>query len=200
MPPTDFTPVSLDIETSTDDIETGVILSIGLVDFFSGEAKSFDIRHKIFTIKPESMRVNQINVLEVDSDSRLSLASTDAFLSDWLVKRSIFHVSRAAYPKPFGMNVGTFDMLFVKKHLPMTFSVFGYRSIDLNALIFVESMKHNEDYLTVKNSLKDSALLAVKNSFGGVEHEALFDAYTNCYVLAQIVGVYPEWMHGWRAS
>ena len=188
----DFTPISLDIETSTDTEGTGVILSIGLVDFLSSEAKSYDIRHDVFTIKPESMRVNQINILEVDREDRISLEGADFSLGSWLESFN--------YPKPFGMNVGTFDMLFVKKQLPKVASLFGYRSIDLNALIFAEALKHNVDFRSVKEKLKNGAYLAVKNKFGGKEHEALFDAYMNCYVLAQILEVYPDWMHGWRSS
>lgn len=188
--PIDFTPISLDIETSTDNIETGTILSIGLVDFFNGESHEYNIRHSVFTIKPESMRVNQINVLEVDGADRLSMEHTDFFTSKWLEGMN--------YPKPFGMNVGTFDMQFVKKFLPQAFSVFGYRSIDLNALIFAKALTSNKDFRDVKGELKSNATLAVKNAFGGKEHDALFDAYTNCYVLAQVTSIYPDWMHGWR--
>ena len=186
----DFTPISLDIETSTDNIETGTILSIGLVHFFNGESREYNIKHEVLTVKPESMRVNQINVLDLDHADRVSMAYVDSSVSAWLVGMN--------YPKPFGMNVGTFDMLFVRKFLPEVTSDFGYRSIDLNALIFAEALKHNTDYRSVKEKLKSSAYLAVKNRFGGKEHDALFDAYMNCYVLAQILDVYPDWMHGWR--
>ena len=106
----DFTPVSLDLETSSSDSEHGVILSIGMVNFFTGEAFYREIKYiEPIYISAEAMRVNKLDVLSLDQEPRIPLKECD--------DASFEFIKDLKWPKPMGMNVGTFDMRFIERYM-----------------------------------------------------------------------------------
>ncbi|MBI2020100.1 hypothetical protein HYS94_01640 [Candidatus Daviesbacteria bacterium] len=188
--------ISLDIETSTSDVNTGVLLSIAMVSFNTGDRIEKNIRHRYLSLTPEAMRVNQIDTLMLDSDTRDPLEQAEEQLMWWLDRNTSPELSLSRLqPIPVGMNVGSFDMQFVRKYLPQISKKFGYRSLDLNALFFAEALKENEDFTKLKTRYYEPAMeFASKVVPHLKKHNPLFDCYINCSLLSQVTKVVPKWM------
>lgn len=188
-----FFPVSLDIETSTSEKEKGVVLSVGMVDFRSGNESYWQITHDIYPIKPESMVVNKIDLL---SWVGLGQADTEPHIQAYLEGLRDYHGSR--YLIPMGLNIAGFDMTYLRYHFqPETLSLLGYRSIDLNALIFREADVREETFQDTKNKLRRVGNEMTKKFLGDREleqHHALYDAYFNCFVYSLLTDKVPPWM------
>jgi DNA polymerase III epsilon subunit-like protein len=80
-----------------------------------------------------------------------------------------------------GWNVAGFDRPFIEKHLPKTFSMFSYRTIDLNAICFALAIPNVRSYDRVKRNSKEYALERMGNIEGGTWHDAGFDALASLY-------------------
>jgi DNA polymerase III epsilon subunit-like protein len=95
-----------------------------------------------------------------------------------------FLVGQGASPKrrtktvPVGWNVGAFDMPFVRKTLPATYSLFSRRTVDLNALCFTLDGKDNLNFESWKKRSKEYAIEKI-----GYEdaHDAGWDAKMSLY-------------------
>jgi len=128
----DFELISLDLETSSSDPEHGTILSVGCVRFDPPEIVPRDfyreVKHKSLEVTPEAMRVNGLDITTIDSPKKLSLVEVDIKLRTWLWCGDI--KSKNLRFIPMGLNVGSFDMAFVRKYLPLSAKAFGYRSLD----------------------------------------------------------------------
>lgn len=197
----DFNLISLDIETSTSDYNTGTILSVAMVDFNTGKMIERNIRHSYVSLTPEAMRVNQIDVLTLDSTERDYVNQAEQHLI-WFVDKMtepdaiiLPNAIHKKQPIPLGMNVGTFDMLFVRKYMPDLAKKFGYRSCDLNALFFAEAVVLDKNFTKCKNEFYEKAMnfaAAIRPDLK--KHNPLFDCYINCSLLAQITNKVPKWM------
>lgn len=86
--------------------------------------------------------------------------------------------NRRAKTVPVGWNVGAFDMPFVRKTLPMTYSLFSRRTVDLNALCFVLDGKDNLNFESWKKRSKEYAIekIGYENA-----HDAGWDAKMSLY-------------------
>lgn len=201
----DFVPLSLDIETSTSDLD-GQILSIGVVRFDNGENRYIEIRHEKLVVSPESMAVNRFNVTTLNDNKKYYLHLADPLLQAFLTQyeegtQIIVHgaatsnIIKEVKFIPMGFNVGSFDMSFVRKYLPMTAEKLGYRSIDLNALIFAEAYKTGKNFYNLKRSYKKSAFDCAKKHASELEpHHALFDCYIASGVFSLLTGIKPSWL------
>jgi DNA polymerase III epsilon subunit-like protein len=178
-----YTPLGLDIETSTGNPSYGMILSIGAYDSKRKTKKYFyeEIRHTKLFVEPQAFAVNKIDITTLSHESRISLEECDDLLSKWIGLRTY---------SPLGFNVGSFDMKFIERLLPLSSKKLGYRTMDLNAICMFIALKYNVDYYKVKTSAKkwskDKAIDFKPRALHGTaeydEHHALFDAVVavNC--------------------
>ncbi|KKL89330.1 hypothetical protein LCGC14_1915790 [marine sediment metagenome] len=176
----DFDIISLDLETSGTDEEETTILSIGCVRLSDLQPFYADIRHKSLTVVPEAMRVNGIDITKVDGPTRQPLSKVDEAVRAWLRSDEFYQEGKTYTLVPMGMNVGTFDMEFVREHLPKSAALFGYRSMDLNSMIFAEAVRTNVPFKHVKRAAK---MIGTSYAHAHVPnlgpHHALWDAYSN---------------------
>jgi len=107
--------ISLDIESSGSDYTKHNLLSIGCVRvsdmaYFYAEIKQHDI-----LVTPEAMRVNGLDITKMDNERLETLDQVDERLMVWL-KQSPFYKEGKRYNLiPVGLNVGSFDMQFVRR-------------------------------------------------------------------------------------
>jgi hypothetical protein len=93
---------------------------------------------------------------QVDSWT-VTTADADKLLFDWLANNGCRH-SKRSDNVAVGFSVGSFDMLFIKKFLPQTATVFSRRFYDLNSLVYMLSVKTGEKFLTVKKNIMDETV------------------------------------------
>ena len=176
----DFDIISLDLETSGTDENETTILSIGCVRFSDNKSFYADVRHKSLNVTPEAMRVNGIEITTVDDPKRIPMGGVDIDFRAWLRSDQFYKEGKTYTLIPMGMNVGTFDMKFVRKYLPKSAALFGYRSMDLNAMIFAEATRTDVPFRQVKRAAK---VLGTSYAHDHVPdlgpHHALWDAYSN---------------------
>lgn len=184
----DFDIISLDLETSgTEDEHT--ILSIGCVRLSDMTSFYADVRHESLVVTPKSMQINGIDIMQVaNQENRQTLTQVDKQFREWLKSDPFYQEGKKYALIPMGMNVGTFDMRFVKKHLTKSADLFGYRSIDLNALIFTDAFMRGEKFQTVKSAAKVLGTTYAQEHVPHLKpHHALYDAYSNIGVFNYLV-------------
>lgn len=109
-------------------------------------------------------------------------AEVDDALYEWLLTHGAVAGRRMLVP--IGLNVGAFDMPFVRDALPRSASLFARRCTDLNALLFTFdgwdpiAGQPVRDFAGWKRSMRVAAntTLAADPSLAGREHDAGFDA------------------------
>lgn len=176
----DFDIISLDLETSGLDVHENTILSVGCVRLSDLTSFYADVRHKSLNVSPEAMRVNKIDITTVDDAKRKALSQVDLVLRDWLRSDPFYKEGKTYTLIPMGMNVGTFDMTFVRKYFPKSAALFGYRSIDLNTLAFVQASKTEMTFKEVKKAAKVIGMSYAHDHVPDLgPHHALWDAYSN---------------------
>ncbi len=184
----DFDIISLDLETSgTKTGEDHTILSLGAVRVSDLEPFYADVRHKSLVVCPEAMRINGIDITKVDDTRRMTMHRVDEAFREWLKSDPFYKEGNRYTLIPMGMNVGTFDMDFVRKYLPKSADLFGYRSMDLNSMIFEEADERGVTFKSVKQGAK---VLGTSFAHAHVPelgpHHALWDAYSNIGVKSYI--------------
>lgn len=194
----DFDFMGLDIETSTSDPDTGNLLSIGAVIYETGANIYLEVDNPLVVCNPESMEVNKLNLIDLKNRGH-SLNVVDAKMVEFYDTNYHHpHPERAGSYVikliPLGLNVGSFDMNFVKKFLPMFHNKVGYRTTDLNALFFSQAKATGESFRDVKKQYKKLANEMAERASGKDAHHALFDAYAACFMYAILNGTYPNWM------
>lgn len=174
--------IGLDGEmTSSDLAGGGALIQLGLSAFVDGEMKSIS-----FGINPywdgddidwseDAAAVHGITreeVYEFESPGLIDLA-----LFSWMQATVGAKVSKRRDNIPVGFNVGAFDMPFVQKLLPHTFSLFSRRTVDLNALCFALDRKV-ENGMPVKFDTwkKRAKLYAIEKIGYENQHDAGWDA------------------------
>ena len=184
----DFDVISIDIETSGTDVDTHTLLSIGCVRLSDMQSFYTEVRHESFEMSPESARVHGLNLTNRDSKKLPKMSQVDVHLRDWLKKSEFYRESKSYTIIPMGMNVGSFDMQFVRKFLPKSFSLLGYRSIDLNALMFTDALMRGKRFKEVKSFAKEiGRFYAIEKVPDRHPHDALFDAWVNVGVFHHLV-------------
>ncbi len=203
---TDTQVVALDIETSGSDPAKHQMLSIGAIDFQTGETFYTQIRHKEILAVPEAMAVNQLDITEVNNKGYPNLLETDDKLKDFL--RSLGPprgYGGIGNPKtvPMGLNVGSFDMLFVRRDLPQSAEIFRYHAIDLNSLMFSFASSENSGFKSVRKGLDQytERVLSENRAISKMgKHHALWDCYANCVMFSKLTGWIPDWMEQFESK
>lgn len=104
-----------------------------------------------FDWEPEAAAVHKLKIEDVterpwllddeagDYNREMSerAAGVDLRLSEWLREKFEARGVGGRNGVPVGFNVVGFDMPFVRRDLPRTAAMFGYRGVDLNALCFM---------------------------------------------------------------
>jgi len=183
----DFDLISIDLETSGVDKDRHQILSVGCVRLSNMAEFYVEIRHESITVNPASIRINKIDLSTRDDKTLPTLEEADEQLASWL--------SQEGPDKkliPLGKNIAAFDMLFLKKYLPKSAKMFGYRSLDLNALIFVDAIVRG---LTFEETRKAAETIGKSYAEHRVpnlsSHNAMYDAWMNVGMLYFVI--HDEW-------
>ena len=168
----------LDIETSGLDPIKHSILSIGIVVSFDGleNYHSFyeEIRYDELLITPEAIEINGIEFKSQKNRIPLEEASEKAF---HFIKK---YFSESDKPLAIGVNVGEFDLQFIKKHMPKLASILNRRSVNLNSLLYLLADMQSKDFAGLKQELSDKAAFVVDQlNLGLKKHNALYDALFN---------------------
>lgn len=156
----------VDIETTGSDIDAGAgICQIGV--FLGDDSFVCDIKpHNGALVTEEALLVNGFTHERFAAGSDASLV--DRNLYDWLIDHDVKGRTLIA----IGWNVASFDLRFIKKFLPMSFSLFSYRTIDLNAVCFTMDPVNGVDKL--KKKVKSYAAASITSDENW--HDALYDA------------------------
>lgn len=182
-----FSPLHLDIETSGSTPGKHQILTIATLDFITGETHHWELRHSEVIAVPAAMEVNQISLAELDSSDRLNPDLVDDELAGYLQDFS----PRAL---PIGRAVANFDMAMIKASMPVTAEVLGFAHMELNSLIYLESLKRQVAYPIMKSQLMRQGKVYAGKKTGLEEHHALFDVHLDAHILSTLTGIIPEWM------
>lgn len=120
----------LDIESTSSNTETGGLIQIG-VYFTPGLKFSSDVRPlQPYEVSKEAMKVNGFTMNRIQRAE--SAEAVDHNLRDFLDALAVGDKRLVA----IGWNVGSFDLPFVRRFLPLTFKKLSYRTVDLNAVCF----------------------------------------------------------------
>lgn len=179
--------VGLDLETSGSDYRVHVPVQLGLA-----------VDHDVFSMYVGwpwndkdapvwSEEAERIHGIEQHEPGRLSPPAriVDAHAAAWL------YPFVADMPRmkriPTGWNVAGFDMRFVDKHFPLTYSLLSYRTADLNALCFGLDGKGGNHWRYYKHAAKEHAnmllgLTEEERGRGG-RHDAGHDAHASLHEL-----------------
>ena len=162
--------IGMDLETSGSDPERHVILQVGAVEDghrFEGVTTipfmSY-VGHTMWDGTEEASRIHGIS-------AETTLAAPDVAIVDAMLLSWLQQVNPYGFVVPIGFNVGSFDMQFVRRALPRSYKKMGYRSVDLNAIIFTLAKMGLGTFDTIKTAAKEYGAPAV-----GKPHDALYDA------------------------
>jgi hypothetical protein len=91
---------------------------------------------------------------------------------------------------PVGLNVGAFDMPFIKDSLPKSFSLLSRRTVDLNALCFALDMREDNGMPVKAETWKKRAKEYAINKIGAEnQHNAGWDSLMHIYCFEYLKGV-----------
>jgi hypothetical protein len=102
----------------------------------------------------------------------VSTSDADNNIFEWLVSQGC-KPSKRVDNVGVGFSVGSFDMLFVKKFLPKTFSVFSRRFLDLNALVHMLTIIERRQFMDVKKDIMEETVTKIGYNQA---HDAGWDA------------------------
>lgn len=167
----------LDLEASGTDPVKHSILSIGMVisDSNLEDYESFykEIRYEELNIMPGAIEVNGFDFTSQRNRIPLSQADEEA---EGFVRRH-FHGEE---PFIIGLNIGTFDMQFIYRNMPLLGESISNKSVDLNSLIYFLAEKKSIGFKELKAELTSIADSEVsKLGLGITKHNALYDALFN---------------------
>lgn len=183
-----ITYIGLDGEMSSADIETGgKLIQIGMAKFVDGQMTSIGrmLNPGSMDWSEEAESVHQFSREYIEKNGE-DPAMVDEMLADW--------ANPTPYRRDFvmvGFNVGSFDRPFVKQSLPILFSKFSRRSVDLNSLIFALS-DTNSKFETIKAKAKDYAFKKMEGMFDGFQnrqHDAEYDAVMSLFCFEYLQSV-----------
>jgi hypothetical protein len=179
-------PIGLDIESSTDNPQTGFILQIGIAHYNDDKivTKEWLINYPTsfwdgVNWSGDSYRVHQISKEKLQ-DSGLNIQELDSNIYTYLK-----NLNQEGIFIPVGFNVGSFDLLFIKKEMPKINSLLSHRTIELNSLFLLHSRKGDyikEEWADIKNAVINDQISKLKEN---KLHSAGFDAKLALLILDQ---------------
>lgn len=176
-----------DIHNSAKLIQIGLTIrdDTGFHTFTQGIRPSGDIEDGW---QAEAQRVHGLTQHEVDLFP--NQYQVDNFAVQWLIGRGATYQNRMKNVA-VGFNVAGFDMPFVKQHLPKTFDLLSYRTVDLNAILFALSGvgKVGSSYEAWKKKAKAYAVEQLKSRGPAQAHNAGWDSAMHLYCFEYLQGV-----------
>ena len=172
--------VGLDGEMSGSEIDKGAaLIQIGfaLWNKENVEMIHMNMNPGEMTWSEEAEKVHNIPISSVKKSSAVEQVDKNAY--EWLFKRGLrpeYRTTQIAV----GFNVGSFDMPFLRKYMPLTASLFSRRTVDLNALCFALDGKHGLNSLEYKKQAKSYAIKQI-GPIGLAEHNAGYDSLIHLY-------------------
>lgn len=179
-------PIGLDIETSTNNTLSGVIIQIGVAFYKNNEiySEQWSVKYPISywnndNWSLESSQVHNISKQHLDQSSN-KIQELDAILYNYLKS-----LNSEAIFIPVGFNVGSYDLMFIKKEMPKLHSILSYRTIELNTLFLIQSKKG--DYININWSEKKKHTINKIIAKLGEDklHSAGFDAMLALHILEE---------------
>jgi hypothetical protein len=179
--------IGLDGEMSSSELaEGGKLIQIGLstedgyqisMNMNPGECQWSERAFEVHCITLESL---QSAPLPDEVDSRVY---------DWLIAIGA-DTNRRGKTIPVGFNVGAFDMPFVRDSLPLSFSLFSRRTVDLNALCFALDYKEEHGMPVKSETWKKRAKEYAIDKIGTEnQHDAGWDSLMHIYCFEYLRGV-----------
>jgi DNA polymerase III epsilon subunit-like protein len=175
-----ITYIGLDGEMSSAEIKSGgKLIQIGMAKYCDGEVASIGslLNPGVMDWSEEAQAVHEFTRKQIEEQGE-DPAMVDQMLSDWAnptkETRDCIMV---------GFNVGSFDRPFVEQSLPILFSRFSRRTVDLNSIIFAMS-DTDEEFNKIKKDAKDYAIAKMGGMFNGFknrQHDAEYDAVMALY-------------------
>jgi DNA polymerase III epsilon subunit-like protein len=175
-----ITYIGLDGEMSSADIKTGgKLIQIGMAKYCDGEMISIGslLNPGSMDWSEEAAAVHQFTKKEIEENGE-DPAMIDQSLANWAnptkERRDCIMV---------GFNVGSFDRPFVEQSLPILFSKFSRRTVDLNSIIFAMS-DSDKEFNQIKKMAKEYAIKQMTGMFDGFkdrQHDAEYDAVMALY-------------------
>lgn len=151
MPPRHL--IALDLETSGVDHEKHSILSIGMEHIESGAKFYREVRWNSVEVAPEAMRVNGFDARHMDGDGEFRgyIGQVDNEARAWLdgILEDIGWENGKLWSA--GVNQLGFDLPFIKRQMPQTFSRFSYRGMNLTSVWAAIAMAKGVRFRTVKS-------------------------------------------------
>jgi len=177
--------VSLDLETSGTDHDLSVPIQVGLaLGCYESDTKGSLIGGWDWEKWEWDERAAQVHNIDQDTLTGYpSVGMVDGMMAHWLWGRLPTHArDRRSFVVPLGWNVASFDMPFVRKHLPILANLFAYRSIDLNAICFF--LGGEDGWYDIKTKAKSGGydvlreinVLPQEATYADLAHDAEFDA------------------------
>lgn len=175
-----ITYIGLDGEMSGNDIDAGhKLIQIGMAKYIDGEMASIGtlLNPGVMEWSQQAEEVHQFSREFIEKNGE-DPAMVDEKLAGW--------ANLSNHRRDFvmvGFNVGSFDRAFVKQSLPILFSRFSRRSVDLNSVIFSMS-DTNSQFERIKANAKDYAFEKMEGMFDGFknrQHDAEYDAVMSLY-------------------
>lgn len=172
-----FEIIGLDIETSTNDPNTGEILQLGIA--YQKDGVIIDHEYNLKYEKSywnvnnwslESERVHKIRKKELESntfDYKLLEIEIINLFNNIFSKETVLH--------PVGFNLGGFDLVFIKNKMPKVAERISHRVIDLNSLFITMNLEYKSEELFIKNK-KEKIEKVLNNIDNNKLHNASFDA------------------------
>jgi DNA polymerase III alpha subunit (gram-positive type) len=180
-----ITYIGLDGEMSSADIHTGgKLIQIGMAKMQDGKMISI-----ASMLNPGSMEWSEeAEAVHEFTQDYVEKFGLDPSLVDQELASWVGHGLERRDTIAVGFNVGSFDMPFVKQSLPILFSKFSRRTVDLNALIFSLS-DTDKEFQKIKANAKRYAEQQMNNMFDGFknrQHDAEYDSVMALYCFEYI--------------
>lgn len=176
-----ITYIGIDGEMSGTDLEEGhKLIQIGLAKY----NEEGNVDHIGYLINPGemtwSMEAQEVHQFTQDDINLYGLkpSTVDPLAAEWANPKN----QRRDFVM-VGFNVGSFDRPFIKQTLPITYSKFSRRSVDLNSVIFSMS-DTNTMFEKIKARSKAYAFEKMEGMFEGFkdrQHDAEYDAVMSLY-------------------
>jgi DNA polymerase III epsilon subunit-like protein len=182
--------ISLDIETTGLDADKHNVISIGAVNPTDGYEFYREIYYEDLYVSAKTQAFLKIDFSKIEKSQKSEPYIVICDFNTWLINQYNYKPITA-----MGLNVGSFDLQFIKKlsqstGSPRTMELFDYRSLDLNSVMIY--MLENQyrfsklSFTDFKNEKTKQATELLKTNRPktyelGIHH-ALFDAWFNVYL------------------
>ncbi len=137
------------------------ILSLGMLLETKDGIKEFyqEVYYEEYKVTAGALKVNGFDL--VNNSSRVPLHVVEIEAIKFLLGIEEIHdyiANLGGKLIPVGFNVGSFDMQFIKYQMPELYSLFSYRAIDLNTLLFTTAGFANITFDELKNKVKEEVI------------------------------------------